>query len=346
MPFTVTLKPSGHQFSVPDGLGILRAGLDAGMMMPYSCQQGVCRTCRGTIVEGKVDYGDVHPSYLPDADKEKGFALLCSARPLTDCVIEVRELDGLAGLVPKLIPCRVMKITKPTTDVAILNLRLPMNENMRFLAGQYVEFILKDGKRRAYSIANPPKVEGVIDLELHLRHSPGGVFTDHAFGKMKERDLLRMEAPLGTFYLREDSAKPIILLASGTGFAPIKSILEYSLVKGIQNQRPMTLYWGGRTKPDLYMMELAEQWAREQPNFKFIPVLSDATPECNWTGRTGFVHRAVMADFTDMSGHQVYACGAPIVIDSARRDFVEDCKLPEEEFFADSFVTEAERAAI
>jgi CDP-4-dehydro-6-deoxyglucose reductase, E3 len=345
MTYTITLQPSGHTYEVPEDKSILHAGLGAGFAMPYSCQQGVCRSCRGKIVAGKVDYGMVHPQYLPDSDKEKGYALLCQARPLEDCTIEVRELDGLAGIVPKMIPCRVMKLAKPAADVAIMNLRLPMNENMRFLAGQYVEFILKDGKRRAYSIANPPKIEGVIDVELHLRHSPGGVFTDHVFGAMKERELLRFEGPLGTFYLREDSAKPIVLLASGTGFAPIKAICEYAFAKGVNKTRPMTLYWGCRTKADLYMLDVPSAWAAQHENFRFVPVVSDATAACQWTGRTGFVHRAVMADFPDLSGHQVYACGAPIVIDSARADFTKLCKLPEDEFFADSFITEAERAA-
>jgi CDP-4-dehydro-6-deoxyglucose reductase len=345
MSFTITLQPSGHKFQSIEGRSIMRAGIDAGFSMPYSCQSGVCRTCMGTVVAGTVDYGMVHPQYLSDADKAKGKVLLCQATAVSDCTIEIRELEGLDGIVTKIVPCRVMKLAKPAHGVAILSLRLPMNENMRFLAGQYVEFILKDGVRRSYSIANPPKTEGVIDLELHVRHTPGGVFTDRVFSVMKERELLRFEGPLGTFYLREDSAKPIILLASGTGFAPIKAICEYAFAKGIEKTRPMTLYWGCRTRADLYLLDLPTQWASEHPGFRFVPVLSDPTAACAWTGRTGYVHRAVMADFPDMSAYQVYACGAPIVIDSARRDFTGLCKLYEEEYFADSFITEADRAA-
>lgn len=348
MAFTITLKPSGHTFEVPEDKSILHAGLAAGWMMPYSCQTGVCRTCRGTVLEGSVDYGMVHPQYLPDSDKAKGYALLCQAKPLSDCVIELRELEGLDGIVAKKIPCRVMKLVKPTADVAIMNLRLPMNENMRFLAGQYVEFMVKSPAgevRRAYSIANAPQVEGVIDIELHLRHSIGGVFTDHVFGAMKERELLRFEGPLGTFYLREESPKPIVMVASGTGFAPIKAMIEYAFRKGIEKTRPITLYWGCRKRADLYMHELPEQWAKAQPGFRYVPVLSEPSPECAWTGRTGFVHQAVMQDFPDLSGHQIYACGVPVMVDAARRDFAAQCKLPEGEFFADSFITEAERAA-
>ena len=332
MPHKVTLQPSGHSFEVPEGQNVVQAGLAAGFMLPYSCRAGVCRTCRGTIREGKVDYGAVHATYLPESDKAKGLALLCQAKPLTDLVVEVREVQGVR---PRIIPCRVERLEKPAPDVAVIGLRLPMNENFRFLAGQYIDFLLKDGKRRSFSLATRPDPAGVTALETHVRHTPGGVFTDHVFGKLKVRDLLRFEGPLGSFYLREDSSKPIVMLASGTGFAPIKAICEYALEKKIA--RPITLYWGGRLKRDLYMLEAASAW----PHVKFVPVLSDE----KWEGRTGFVHRAVMEDFPDLSGHQVYACGAPIVVESARRDFSAQCKLPPDEFYADSFLTEADKAA-
>ncbi|OAI52565.1 CDP-6-deoxy-delta-3,4-glucoseen reductase [Betaproteobacteria bacterium SCGC AG-212-J23] len=328
----VTLQPSGHTFEVPEGQNIVQAGLAAGFMLPYSCRAGVCRTCRGTVLEGKVDYGMVHETYLPESDKAKGLALLCQAKPLTDVVIEVREVQGVR---PRTIPCRVEKLDKPAPDVAVIGLRLPMNENFRFLAGQYIDFLLKDGKRRSYSLATRPDPAGVTALEIHVRHTPGGLFTDHVFDKLKVRDLLRFEGPLGSFYLREDSSKPIVMLASGTGFAPIRAMCEYAAEKKIS--RPITLYWGGRLKRDLYQFEAAQGW----PHVKFVPVLSDE----KWQGRTGFVHRAVMEDFPDLSGHQVYACGAPIVVESARRDFSAQCRLPADEFYADSFLTEADKAA-
>jgi CDP-4-dehydro-6-deoxyglucose reductase len=328
---SVTLKPSGHRYEVQEGCSILQGGLDAGHMLPYSCRSGVCRTCRGTVLEGKVDYGMVHDTYLPESDKAKGYALLCQARPLSDLVIEVREVQGLR---PRIIPCRVERLEKPTRDVAIVGLRLPMNENFRFLAGQYIDVLLKDAKRRSYSLATRPDPGGVTALEIHVRHTPGGLFTDHVFGQLKVRDLLRFEGPLGSFYLREDSDKPIVMVASGTGFAPIKAICEHALEKKID--RPITLYWGCRTKRDLYMLDVAKTW--QSRNFRFVPVLSDE----HWPGRTGFVHRAVMDDFPDMSGVQVYACGAPVMVDAARSDFSQYCNLPAEEFFADSFLTEAE----
>ena len=219
-------------------------------------------------------------------------------------------------------------------------LKLPANERLNFLAGQFIEFLLKDGSRRSFSIANPPHDAEI--LQLHVRHVAGGQFTDHVFGKMKERDILRFEGPLGTFFLREDSEKPTVFVASGTGFAPIKAVIEQMFHKAIA--RPITFYWGGRRPRDLYMNAVPAGWAAEQPGFRYIPVISDGLPEDDWSGRTGFVHRAVMQDFPDLSSYQVYACGVPIMVNSARKDFITACKLPEEEFFADSFTTQADVA--
>ena len=220
------------------------------------------------------------------------------------------------------MPARVLALSKKSHDVVMLRLQLPAGEPLQFHAGQYIEFILRDGTRRSYSMANAPHTlaEPGTGIELHIRHLPGGKFTDHVFGAMKEKEILRIEGPYGSFFLREDSDKPIVLLASGTGFAPIKALLEHMKFKGIE--RAATLYWGGRRPEDLYM----DDWVRSQlalmPNLRYVPVVSNAVPEDNWRGRTGFVHRAVMEDFADLSGHQVYACGAPIVVDSAKRDYV------------------------
>jgi len=345
MGHTVTLQPSGHTFEAKEGESILSAALEAGYAIPYSCRAGTCRTCRGHVREGQVDFGTVHPTYLPDEDKAKGLALLCQASALSDLTIEVEELDEMAAIQARETPCRIFKMDKPAPDVTVLTLRLPMNENMRFLAGQYVDFLLPEGRRRSYSIATRPALEGVTMIDLHIRHVDGGYFTQQVMGAFKGREIVRFEGPLGAFYLRENSQKPIIMVASGTGFAPIKAMCEHIFHRNINKDRPVTLYWGGRTRVDLYMLELAETWARERENFSFVPVLSEATPACTWNGRTGFVHTAVMQDYPDMSAFQVYACGAPVMVDAARRDFIAQCKLPEDEFFADAFLTEADRAA-
>jgi len=331
----VTIQPSGQVFEVQDGEAVLIAALRQNIVLPYGCKNGACGSCKGKILEGAVDYGVYQKKALTDEEKAQGKALFCQAKPLGDLVIEARTIAAAKDIQVKTLPCRVQKLERVTDDVMVLHLKLPANERLQFLAGQYLEFLLKDGSRRSFSMANAPHDDGFV--QLHVRHVPGGQFTDHVFGKMKERDILRMEGPLGTFFLREDSDKPIVFVASGTGFAPIKSIIETALKNGVT--RPMTLYWGGRRPKDLYLDSLAKSWG-----IRYIPVISDGLPEDAWTGRTSFVHRAAMQDFPDLSGHQVYACGVPIMVDSAKKDFMTVCKLPEEEFHADSFTTQADLA--
>ena len=337
---TVTLQPSGLQFEVEAGEAVLAAALRQGFMLPYSCHSGVCGTCKGKIVAGEVDYGVYQHKALSDAEKAQGKALLCQAKPLGDLVIEARTVGAVKGIQVKTLPCRVQKMERLADDVMVLHLKLPANEKLVYLAGQFIEFLLQDRSRRSFSMGSAPHDAELV--QLHVRRVAGGQFTDHVFGKMKERDILRFEGPLGTFFLREESAKPIVFVASGTGFAPIKAIIEDMFHRAIA--RPMTLYWGGRRPKDLYMNALAERWAAEHAGFRYVPVISDALPEDNWTGRSGFVHCAVMQDFPDLSGHQVYACGVPIMVDSARADFMASCKLPEDEFYADSFTTQADLA--
>lgn len=346
MSFQITIQPSQHQFAADADKSVLDAALAAGIVLPYSCRSGACSTCKAKVLSGSVEAG-ASPAQILSADEiEAGFTLLCQARATSDLVIESRELRLASDIQIRKIPSRVTTILRPTADVALLTLQLPATETFRFHAGQYIEVILKDGKRRSYSMANAP--HSASALELHIRHLSGGLFTDHVFGAgataMKEREILRLEGPFGSFFLREDSHLPIVMLASGTGFAPIKSIVEHMVYQNIN--RPITLYWGGRRPGDLYFNELVEQWVKTIPDFTYVPVISDALPEDGWTGRTGFVHRAVMQDFPDLSGYQVYACGAPIVVDSARREFVADCNLPEDAFFADSFTSEADLAKV
>jgi CDP-4-dehydro-6-deoxyglucose reductase len=346
MSFTVTVMPSGRQFAVEPDETVLEAGLRQGVVLPYGCKNGACGSCKARVVEGRIEQGPHQKSALRDEEAAAGQALLCCARPVTDVVVEARVIAAAGDVPIRKMPCRVASIERLAPDVVVMRLQLPANERLQYLAGQYVELILKDGARRSYSMATAPHEGG--PLELHVRHLPGGKFTDALFGAtqpaVKERDILRFEGPMGTFFLREDGTKPMVLLASGTGFAPIKAIVEHAIHKGID--RPMTLYWGGRRPRDLYLHALCERWAAELPHLRYVPVVSDALPEDGWAGRTGFVHRAVMQDHPDLSGLQVYACGAPVVVDSARADFTGACGLPADEFFADSFTTEADLARV
>jgi len=342
MSFQITLQPAARSFAVERDEAILPAAIRQGIGLPYGCRDGACGSCKSKLIEGRVIHGAHQLKALSVAEEEAGFILTCCATPQTDCVVEARSVPG-AGEYPVLkMPSRVQSIDKPTPDVAVLRLQLPANQNLQYRAGQYVEFILRDGARRSYSMANAPDSLGSPPaIELHLRHMPGGKFTDHVFTAMKEKDILRMEGPFGSFFLRDDSTKPMILLASGTGFAPIKAIIQQLQHGGIQ--RPALLYWGCRKKADLYQHEWCLQAAAEMPSLRYVPVLSEPTADDGWTGRTGFVHQAVMADWPDLSGHQVYACGAPVMVDSAQRDFVARCALPAEEFYADAFTSEADK---
>jgi len=290
------------------------------------------------VLSGQVDYGKHSPTALKDDEKAQGRALFCRARPLSDLTIEAKEIGAAKDIVVKTLPCRVEKLERLADDVMRVKIKLPASERLQFLAGQYVDFLLKGGKARSYSLANPPHDDAL--LELHIRHVPGGLFSDQVFSTLKERDILRLKGPLGSFFIREDSDKPMIFIAGGTGFAPIKGMLEHAFAAHMD--REMVLYWGVRSLKDLYLAELPQQWLAERPNFSFIPVLSNPEPGDQWQGRTGYVHEAVLADFADLSGYQVYACGAPVMVDSARDAFMQTRGLPEDEFFADSFVYAAD----
>ncbi len=335
MSYQITVQPNGLTYEAGEEETLLEAALRQGLIMPYGCKDGACGACKGTVQSGTVDLGRYNPTALTQEDIEAGKVLFCTSKPTSDVVIENRQMIRMGDIQIKVMPARVEKLDKVAPDVIEMHLRLPASEKFEFYAGQYIDFLLKDGKRRSYSLASAPESAGV--LELHIRHVPGGLFTDQVFGPMKVKDILRFEGPLGGFFLREDSNKPVILLASGTGFAPIKSIVEHAIAQG--SSRPLHIYWGCRKQSDLYMNALPEAWATKYPHIQYTPVLSE--PEAGWAGRTGFVHQAVMADYPVLAGHQVYACGAPPMIDAARKDFTAQCALPEEEFFSDAFTFSA-----
>ena len=345
MSFQITVQPSGRHFSADATETLLAAGIRQGIGLPYGCKDGACGSCKCKKLEGTVVHGAHQSKALSEEEEAQGLILTCCATAQSDVVLESRQVTEAGAFPIKKMPVRVASLVKKSDDVMVIQLQLPANDVMKFHAGQYIEFMLRDGSRRSYSMANAPHTleAAAPKVELHIRHMPGGKFTDPVFTTMKEKDILRAEGPFGSFFLREDSDKPMVLLASGTGFAPIKALIEHMQHQGIT--RPAMLYWGGRRPSDLYMSDWVEAQLASMPQLRYVPVVSNATPEDAWSGRTGFVHQAVLQDHPDLSGFQVYACGAPIVVDSAQRDYVGLGGLPEEEFFADSFTSEADKAA-
>ena len=345
MSFTITVQPSGRSFEADPGETLLAAGIRQGIGLPYGCKDGACGSCKCRKLSGTVTLGPHQTKALSPEEEAQGYVLTCCGTATSDVVLESRQVTHAGAFPIKKMPARVAQLEQLSPDVMRVKLQLPANDVIQYHAGQYVEFILRDGARRSYSMANAPHtlIEGGAPIvDLHIRHMPGGKFTDHVFSAMKEKEILRIEGPYGSFHLRDDSPKPIVLLASGTGFAPIKAIIEHMQFMGIT--RDTVLYWGGRRPQDLYLDGWVKAQLADMPHLKYVPVVSDALPEDQWQGRTGFVHRAVLEDLPDLSGHQVYACGAPVVVDSARKDYVEKAGLPEEEFYADAFTTEADKA--
>ena len=343
MSFNVSVLPSGRSFTANTDEPLLAAAIRQGIGLPYGCKDGACGSCKCKKLEGTVVHGTHQLKALSAEEEANGYILTCCGVAQTDVVLESRQVTDESAFQIRKMPVRVTSLTRLSHDVMGVRLQLPASDMMKYHAGQYVEFLLRDGDRRSYSMANAPHTQvDVPGLELHIRYMAGGKFTEHVFNAMKEKEILRIEGPYGSFFLREDSDKPLVLLASGTGFAPIKALVEHMQFKGIT--RPAVLYWGGRRPADLYMNDWMLAKVAEMPNLRYVPVISDALPEDQWTGRTGLVHKAVLQDFADLSGHQVYACGAPIVVESARDDYSALAGLPAEAFFADSFTTEADKA--
>jgi len=327
----VKIEPSGHEFDVKKDESILDAAIRQGMHLPYGCRNGKCGKCLGKVIQGEVSYSE-QPKALSNADKATGMAIFCQARAVTDLVIESREAETGKDIPVVKLPCRLEALEQLNHDVMYLKLKLPETERMQFLAGQYIDFLLKDGKHRSFSIANAPHNDECI--ELHIRHVTEGKFTTEVFANMKVKEMFRIEGPHGNFYIREKSKKPIIFMAGGTGFAPIKGMIEHALE--IKLERPMHIYWGAHAEEDLYMDDVVKKFTKLNPLIKYTPVLSASKEQDNWQGRTGWVHEAILQDYPDLSGHEVYAAGPPAMVHAAK-DAFEVAGLTQENYFSDAF---------
>jgi len=332
MAYRVTIQSSGHSFTVDEAESVLDAALRQGVILPYGCRNGACGSCMGTLAAGTVEYPRGTPPALGARDAAEHKALFCQARPGSDLRIIVREVDAARDIEVKTLPCRVQKLEHLAHDVIRIYLKLPATERMQFLAGQYIDVLIRDHEPRAFSIANAPHDDEFI--ELHIRYVEGGLFTDQVFHSMKEKAMWRIRGPLGTFFLREDSQHPSILIGGGTGFAPIKGILEHAFEIGID--KPLHLFWGVRARRDLYLDVLPQQWLKEHPNFRYTPVLSEPQDSDHWEGATGFVTDVAIAQYPDLSGHDVYMSGPPVMVQTGHDLFMLH-GLDESRFFSDAF---------
>ena len=327
--FTIENKTSGKSFIAGNDESILDAAISHGVNFPSGCQKGFCGQCKATIIEGDIVYDDEIPNSITTQEVAEGMALLCQCRAKTDVQLMVSELDSVEDIELRTLPCKVEKIIKLNDDVVQLMLKIPGSESLQYLAGQYIDIIHPDFEPRAFSIANAPVNSSTI--ELHVRVIEGGKFTNYVFNELKEQSLLKIEGPKGSFYFREDSDKPAILLAGGTGFAPIKAIIEHMIET--ENNREVFIYWGVRDETDMYMND-PKLWSDMYENINFVSVLSE--PNDKWKGRTGLVHDNVLEDFKDLSGYDVYACGPPIMVESVASTFI-DRGMKKDNFYSDSF---------
>ena len=331
--FEVTLAGSGKTFIVKEGENVLEAGLRQGIMLPYSCKNGTCGSCKGKLETGEVHYPFHPPLALEKSDFAEGSALLCQAEPIENLVIRVREIEAVRDIQIRMLPARVLEKTLLADNVVRLRLRLPAGQRLQFLAGQYIDVLLSGGKRRAFSIASCPSLE--CEIELHIRHVEGGDFTGHVFNELKERDILRLEGPQGNFFVRNDQPeRPMIMMGGGTGFAPLKSMVENLLEQG--DLRPVHLFWGARTAQELYLDELPEKWAREHAHIHYKKAISEPGDDHDKSDFAGLVHEAVIANHEDLSDFDVYMSGPPAMIEAAKRTFSEHGVL-ENRLFYDSF---------
>ncbi len=300
------------------------------MVLPYSCKNGTCASCKCRVIDGKVSYPYNPPSALEFNDLYGGWGLSCQAVAEGNLVIEARELEQVADIPVRKLPARVESLHQFTPEIMRLRLKLPKAARLQFLAGQYIDIIQADGKRRAFSIASAPSEKDFI--ELHIKHVSGGGFTGQVFESMKPKDILRFEGPLGTFFIRRSSDRPLVLMGGGTGFAPLKSMIEELIEAG--DPRAVHLFWGVSSEPDLYAQALIGSWIEQHPRLKFTPVLAEPGEE--WTGARGFVHETVLSEVVDLAGHDVYMSGPPAMVNAGRNAFLQ-AGLGEDRLFYDSF---------
>ena len=327
--FKVLNQSSSKSFQTSGKVSVLEDALANGINFPYGCRNGFCGKCKALILEGEIVYVGKLPEAISKEDLKVNMALLCQGKAVSDLHINVDEIDNLSNIEVRSLPCRVEKINRLNDDVIEIILKFSEPQSLQYLAGQYLDLKYSGFEPRSFSIANAPNNSSLI--EIHVRLVDNGKFTNFIFNTLKEKTIIRIEGPKGSFFLREDSDKPIIFIAGGTGFGPIKAIIEHLIATGLK--RRVHLYWGVRDKKDIYS-NLPSEWADEFDMISYVPVLSEANDF--WQGAKGFVHEAVIKDFADLSNYEVYACGPPIMIRATTNSFLKIGML-KKNFFSDAF---------
>ncbi len=311
---------------------ILDAAALGGIQLPYSCKTGRCSTCKCKVIDGQT-YALHDEIGLTEDDKAAGWILSCVRSAKTDLLLDIEDLGDTSLPIPRTAPCRIQSLNFLTRDVLCISLRLPPAVDFTFLPGQYIDVIGPNGVRRSYSLSNAPATDKI--LHLHVRAVPGGELSQYWFNQAKANDLIRLHGPLGTSFLRQISGLDLIFLATGTGIAPIKAMLEGLANTPVHEQpRSVTVYWGGRVEEDLYLRNLDELPGKNTP-CRFVPVLSRA--DASWSGARGHVQDALLQASPDLAQAVVYACGSEAMINSARAILV-DNGLPQARFHSDAFV--------
>lgn len=334
MSYHIAIAQSDVAFDARTDQTILDAAASHGIALPYSCRKGVCGNCRGRVLQGSLlagTGGGGHETGI-DAPNEH---LFCQARAASDLVIAPRDWTRIDPAARKTLQATLFRKQALADDVTLLHLRFPNGVRAKFAAGQYLHVLLPDGERRSFSMANPPHDND--GLQLHIRHSEGGRFSTGILPTLNRGDVLKVELPHGDFTLREQTGRPMLFVAGGTGFAPIKSLIDHILRRGIE--RDIVLYWGARTPDGVYARAVVEKWQRRRPDLRFEPVVSDEDLPQAWAGRRGFVHEAVVADFDSLAGWDVYACGSPPMVQAVRLACIDRLGLPPERFYNDAFVS-------
>ena len=335
----IQIRSNNQSFVCKPDESILDAALRQNIQLPYGCRGGRCGSCIGDLLQGEIAYPNGQPKGISDQEHGEGKVLFCQARAKSDLLIEARVIDVPKGVVVRKMPARVHELKKLAADVIGLKLKIPSNDRLQFLPGQYMDFILDEGRRRSFSLANAPHEDQF--LEFHIRHVDGGYFTPLVFAELKKKALLRIEGPLGRFYLRKDSKEPIIMMGGGTGIAPLRSMILQMIATG--TNQAIHLFWGVRALKDAYLVDEIGQWLKKCPALKFTLVLSE--PEPGDTKQmpvdlglveSGYVHEALIRTYPDLSAYVVYMSGPPPMIDAARAVFLQQ-GMVKDKLFSDAF---------